>query len=330
VHAGTGLESLSVVTSRILVVEDDSAMRAYLTETLTGAGHVVVSVADGQSAKRFFRTASLVLLDLDLPRVEGLSLLAEIRCDPRTEDLPVVIVSGYRAIGSVVAGLDGGANDYLTKPVDSAELVARVRTHLRAARQAQGWRQSACEDPLTGVLNRRGLLRCLERETGRATRFRTPLSVVFLDVDGFKAINDRFGHRQGDAVLRAIGQMLRRTLRRYDAVGRWGGDEFVLVLPGSSRAATAVALARLEPALASAIAGALRGPSVASLSFGVATLGDDVARGAPSSGERLVDAADRAMYQRKAKRTNARMAASEAGSPSPDRARGLSAMGSPG
>lgn len=224
----------------VLIIEDSPATLRVYVNALTRYGYNVVtamSVEEGRAAITV-RIPDIVLLDVFLPRISGFELLTELRSEPLTHGLPVILISGLADKEHVVQGLDNGANDYVTKPVVIPVLVARMKALLRASalvqkleRQAEMLARLAAYDELTGLYNRRAFFHALEAEITRSQRYLHSLSVLMIDVDHFKSINDRLGHAAGDSVLRQLALRFRDCLRVMDAVGRYGGEEFCVVLP---------------------------------------------------------------------------------------------------
>jgi len=283
---------------RILIVEDDDDLREALESVLGDHGYDVVTARNGDEALRLVAAEppALVITDMYMPGVDGFRLIEMLRGQSSTSDLPIILLSALDEPELRVQALDQGADDFVHKPANLDELLARVRVHLRHAKRQQALVRRSLLDPLTGALNRRGILSVLRRERERALRSGQPLSVLMLDVDGFKMINDAFGHATGDAVLRHLARAVVETVRAVDHVGRLGGDEFVVAVPdGDERAAVALA-SRLEVL----DLGPLALPSGArriGISVGVATL---------QPGEKLEDLIDRAdadMYRTKRERS---------------------------
>jgi diguanylate cyclase (GGDEF)-like protein len=237
----------------ILLIEDDPDAREALTLLLEHHGYLVRSAANGTQAlaEAGRRAPDLVITDLSMPGLSGLDVLERFRELPALADVPVIVVSAHHDVRYRVAGFDLGADDFLAKPVELDDLLARVRRQLlRSSRQREVARQSMV-DELTGVLNRRGLTnlfaRELERAHGKANgRSResngnssgtgnggtnTTVAVMLIDLNGFKRINDIWGHAAGDTMLCAVTRALQDALRATDRVGRMGGDEFAIVLP---------------------------------------------------------------------------------------------------
>lgn len=275
----------------ILVVDDDDCTRDALAELLVAEGYPVVSAASTAEAITAIDQArpALILSDVCMPGPDGLELIARVRARVDTAHTPILLVSAIDDHDRRIAALDLGANDFIAKPVDPRELLARVRVQLRQIRHEGELERHAMTDPLTGVLNHRGLYALLRRERERALRTRQPLSVLLVDIDRFKSVNDHHGHQTGDTLLRHVAASLVRAVRTIDEVGRVGGDEFVVVLPGTDAAAAGTLCARLlalRPRLATD-----DGDLVVTLSIGAATLDGE------ESAETLLDRADRRMYR---------------------------------
>ena len=223
-----------VEPTRILVVEDNPVTSEVLQRRLTERGYQIELAGDGEAALEAVRAGSfdLVLLDIMLPEMDGLQVLAEVRRDHQASDLPVVVLTVKEASEDVVEALRLGANDYVTKTVDFTIILARIETQLSLRRITAKVRELAVRDPLTSLFNRRGFYELAEKEESRARRYKTPLHALVIDIDHFKAVNDIHGHEIGDRVLVQVAWRLRGELRASDIIGRWGGEEFVVLLPG--------------------------------------------------------------------------------------------------
>lgn len=274
----------------VLLVDDDRGAREHAARSLRDAGFEVREAADGAEALLEVDGAppALIIADLHMPRLDGRALLGALKARHETASIPFVLLSGETDPSLRVACLEGGAADVLAKPIDSQELAARARLQLRTARAMARLRTQSEIDELTEVLNRRGLMRAIERERAHAERSREALALLLVDVDRFKSINDAHGHLVGDAVLRDIAALLCASVRGCDTVGRLGGDEFVVLLPGAGADEAAEIARRIR-----ARAGALR---VAGTDRTIG-LSIGIARG---DGADLLHTADRAMYADKA------------------------------
>lgn len=231
------------VTGRILIVEDDGVARTLLARALRDLGHVVAEAADCAEALEW--TASwppdVVLLDRFLPDGDGMSLLSKLKSHVATRDVPVVVLTSTPEREFVVEALRAGAHDYLPKPFLAEEVLARTQAALRTKALVDELRVLAAHDPLTGLRNRRGVAEQLGTWRAHCRRHGVPLAVALLDVNDFKQVNDEHSHSTGDRVLRAVAEQLQACVRVEDVVGRWGGDEFLVLLPRGD-ASTAVAL----------------------------------------------------------------------------------------
>jgi diguanylate cyclase (GGDEF)-like protein len=231
--------------ARILLADDNADMRAYVARLL--APHwEVESVADGLQALEAARRdpPDLVLTDVMMPNLDGFGLLRALRSDERTRNTPVIMISARAGEESRVEGLEAGADDYLVKPFGARELLARVNTRLEISRLRREAVSNARHDVLTGLPNRELTLECADRLFAGAKRHGKRIAVLFVDMDRFKPINDTYGHETGDAVLKEIARRLRTCVRAEDVVGRFGGDEFLVVLSHVEGSADAAQAAR--------------------------------------------------------------------------------------
>jgi two-component system, cell cycle response regulator len=285
--------------ARILVVEDDRGISGMLSTVLTEQGYDVTVAADGKLAADLLATSSpdLVLLDLNLPNKNGVDVLKELRArgDASGAFVPVIILTGvYTSREDKVKSLDAGADDFLPKPFDMIELMARVRSLLRVQELYKRSQFLATHDPLTRCYNRRYLVEFMGREFERFKRHKSPISLLLLDLDHFKQINDEKGHLIGDDVLRHVGFRLQDFFRSVDCVARLGGDEFAAVLPDTSARDAGLAAERLLRFMNSAEARQGLPDDIAariSFSIGVASVPDH-----SDDPERLIQLADKAMY----------------------------------
>jgi two-component system cell cycle response regulator len=226
----------------ILVAEDSSVVRAVLRQHLEAQDYTVIEADDGNAALSACRTAvpDAVLLDIEMPGLDGYQVLAALKADPdpQLSDLPVVFLTGRTSTEDIVEGLRLGAHDYLKKPFEASELIARVSAAVRVKTLQDELRKRNVEldllsraDVLTGLANRRHIEERLIDLVSSAHRHHHSLTVLMLDIDHFKDVNDTFGHAGGDTVLREFSSRLQRVLREEDVVGRWGGEEFLVLLP---------------------------------------------------------------------------------------------------
>jgi diguanylate cyclase (GGDEF)-like protein len=222
----------------ILLVDDDPGAMQLLSSILCAEGNIRFAT-NGADALRIARTTrpDIILLDAEMPGMSGFKVLEALKAEPGLADVPVIFITSHSEAGFEVSALEMGAADYIGKPFKSSIVLARVKTHLSMKRMADGLRRDSLTDSLTGIANRRHFDQTLAREWLIAQRAGNPVSLLMIDVDHFKAFNDRYGHPKGDACLRQLARVLRGVARRpSDLVARCGGEEFVVLLPNTSRA----------------------------------------------------------------------------------------------
>jgi two-component system, cell cycle response regulator len=293
--------------AHILLVEDTKAQAAIIKDYLERSEYRVTTVEDGVSAFKAAKTAGIdiILLDRILPDIDGSDVCRWLKLDHSTRDIPVIMLTAKGEMNDKVSGLEAGADDYLPKPFDEAELNARIFVRLRAKTNQDELKKKnrqledmltrveslAIMDPLTGLYNRRRFETIFVNEFKRAARYQLPLSLLVIDIDHFKKVNDTYGHQEGDTVLRQIAQVIQSTIREVDTAARWGGEEFVVLSPNTSRENGLRAAERVRKAVANhAFTG--MGSERLTVSIGVAGIpAPDI-----DSQDKLIHAADLAMY----------------------------------
>ena len=284
---------------RVLAAEDNPVFQSMLKTMLTKWGYQAIMARSGTEAWRVLESEDaprLAVLDWMMPGMDGLEICRRIRSANREPYIYILLLTARTESQDLIEGMDAGADDYLTKPFNAHEL--RVRLHagrrildlqeeLLKAREAL--REQATHDGLTGLLNRTGVLEKLDDELARASRTGTPVSVLMADLDLFKSINDTRGHLVGDAVLREAARRLKTAVRRYDSVGRYGGEEFLIVLPGCNATEAAIQGERMRQAIGATPFLSGGQPVLVTASLGAACSSN----GAP---ETLVREADDALY----------------------------------
>lgn len=217
----------------ILVIEDHPDQRDLLAIVLQREGYHVVTAGNGVEAMEKLQQedVQIALSDIMMPKMDGFELIKSIRSDPALKGIYLILITARIQEGDRVRGLDLGADDYITKPFSFSELLARVRVGSRVVQYQQHLEYQTQIDPLTGLFNRRAFERKIGEEFERARRYNHAVSVLLLDIDNFKTINDTFGHHGGDTALIKISETLREKTRRSDFPARYGGEEFVLILP---------------------------------------------------------------------------------------------------
>ena len=289
---------------KILIIEDELIFRRMVKKYLLEAGYEIVEAEDGLSAWELFQKEpfQLVITDWMMPGLDGPELVHKIRTSGQKSYTYIIMLTAMDDKDNIVLGLESGADEYLTKPFNSRELIARVASGMRILRLEEELMQArvqmealAMHDGLTGLLNRRAIEEYAEAEFNMADRKKQAMSVILLDIDHFKNVNDRFGHKFGDVVLRQVAQTLKEDLRNYDRVGRWGGEEFLLILP-STELKDAVTVAERLRSKTAAVQTSLENGETFSIHI---SLGTACTTGQFQSLAKLIDAADQALYQAK-------------------------------
>jgi two-component system, cell cycle response regulator len=289
-----------------LVLDDNGGTRRQIVSDLQQSGlfNHIFEAADGLDGlhKVALTLPDIILCDVEMPRLDGLKFLAAIRSKPETEHIPVLMLTSSLDRGVKLKGLTDGARDFILIPYDPQELAARARLHLNAKRREEELRKQNQElellsnkDTLTGTFNRRYLNHILNVELMRAARTDGLISVLMIDIDHFKQINDTFGHQSGDHVLKRMTAEIADSLRDYDLLFRYGGEEFVVLLPDTSlREARNVAQRLCQKVHSIRFSDALANLRL-TVSIGVAEFpGMDI-----GTAEELLEHADQALYQAK-------------------------------
>jgi diguanylate cyclase (GGDEF)-like protein len=230
------MKTLGTKTFTVLVIEDHPDQRELLELVLQREGYRVITAANGEEAleKLEKEEVHLALSDIMMPKMDGLELLRKVRGNPALKHTYLILITARIQEGDRVRGLDLGADDYINKPFSFSELLARVRVGARVVQYQQHLEHQTLTDSLTGLFNRRGFEKKIEEEFERVKRYNHAISLFILDIDNFKAINDTYGHHEGDNVLKVIAEHLKDKTRRSDYPARYGGEEFVLILPETS------------------------------------------------------------------------------------------------
>ena len=308
---------------RVLIAEDDRASRSLLERVLLKWGYDVAVTCDGEEAWRTLQqedAPSLVVLDWMMPGLDGPEVCRRVRKLDAPNPPYLILLTGRDGKSDIVAGLEAGANDYLGKPFDKDELHARLEVGRRftelngklLATQAI-LAEQARTDALTGVMNRRAILERLSEEMARTQRDATRLGVGMIDIDHFKRINDAYGHAAGDCVLREVVARASSATRPYDAFGRFGGEEFLAIVPACPEAEVASVLERIRSAVADSPV-AVEGHKVRV----TVSIGGAMSRG--TSVDALIRSADDALYQAKVAGRDRVVVAGRSSSPAVDAA----------
>jgi two-component system cell cycle response regulator len=293
---------------KVFVADDDPVSRRLLQVTLTNFGYDTVMAADGAEALRILEqkdSPRLAILDWIMPHMDGVEVCRAIRKRSAEAYLYVILLTVKGEQKEIVEGLDAGADDYVTKPFDLMELKARLRAGRRILELQEQLiasrdrlRFEATHDAQTGLLNHATILETIRVEVLRAQRERTPLGVIMVDLDHFKEVNDRHGHMAGDTVLQEVAKRMQSSMRPYDSVGRFGGEEFVIVAPGCNLERAAALAERLRQSIAGDPVQDAGGPIAITASLGVSSVLE------ASGADQILRATDEALYRAKVQGRN--------------------------
>ncbi len=290
----------------IIVIDDSDAARGRIVAALKshGVAAQVLSASSGAEGLSLMAAhpVDLVLCDIEMPGIDGFHFLRLKNSRAEFADIPVIFLTIREELKAKVLGLSQGAHDYLTKPFYDEELVARVHVHLRLKalqdelrRKNKRLEEMSRADALTGLSNRRHFRETLAAELARSKRFDLPLSLILLDVDHFKQINDRYGHQAGDEALLSVASVLQRMLRRCDHAARYGGEEFAMILPQTGLEGAQAVAERCRRAVGAAGINTPSGVVRLTVSLGIA----DYPHESADSVDELIRRADEALYRAK-------------------------------
>ena len=290
----------------IMIIDDSATQREAIVQTLRDFT-LCYECREAQDGLDGFKSlveapVDLIISDLDMPQLDGFRFIEMLKSREDLQNIPIIILTCSEDSDSKIKALELGANDFITKPFNPGELVARVKVQLHIKKLQDELKRSnklleelSYTDFQTGLYNKRYLMQTLSGELNRTSRDKSCFSLIFLDIDFFKAVNDNYGHQNGDAVLTAIAQTIQSGLRNYATVARYGGEEFAIVLPGIPLAGALVVAERLRVAIQSTTFEAPMGDLAITGSFGIATYPSDHVDTIDS----LLMEADNALYRAK-------------------------------
>ncbi|CAN5690378.1 diguanylate cyclase [soil metagenome] len=240
---------------QVLLVDDSVDVHRLVKARLRSEPVDLISATSGAEALALAASAApaLILLDLDMPVLDGFEVLRRLKGDGATHNIPVIIISGMNNSADKVTAFDLGAVDYLIKPVDFPELKARMRSALRTQQLMVMLAERAEIDGLTGLSNRQQFNKRWEQEFSAHQRYGAPLSLLMLDIDHFKKVNDTYGHPAGDEVLQGFAKIIRKCIRTTDVACRFGGEEFAVIMPHTPANDGGVVAERIRSALLEAV-----------------------------------------------------------------------------
>jgi two-component system, cell cycle response regulator len=285
---------------RLLLAEDEPTQRLMLERQLRNAGYLVETASDGAEAlqKILDGDFQILITDWDMPGMDGRTLCKRVREAKLKSYVYTLLLTSHSEIEDVVAGLQAGADDYVRKPPNPAELLARLATGRRVVELERRVQQMLIRDSMLNIFNRRYLNEQIVREVERARRYDRPLSAVMADLDRFKRINDERGHQAGDEVLVRFAELAKSAIRQCDWMARFGGEEFVVVLPETTLAGAVATAEKIRSLCCSEPMNTSNGPLLVTASFGVAEL-TSPGLSAESAAAALLRGADTALYASK-------------------------------
>lgn len=281
-------------TPASVLAVDDAPVNLQLIQTvLKNAGYRVLTAESGADALEIAQREPIdcILLDVMMHEMDGFEICRRLKADARTASVPVIFLTALSDTENVTRGFDVGGVDYVPKPFRRPELIARVRTHVEIRRMTESLRKQSVTDGLTGLHNHSHIVELLHQECERVDRYSGRLSILLLDIDHFKRVNDEHGHAFGDQVLRAFASEMCSAARDVDHAGRYGGEEFLLVLPSTAADGAAKIAERIRAAMERR--STELGAGWPTVSCGIAQY-----RGNEPFAE-LVNRADQALYQAK-------------------------------
>jgi len=278
----------------VLVIEDHPDQRDLLAIVLQREGYRVITAANGVEAleKLESEPVQIALSDIMMPKMDGFELIKRIRANASLKSIYLILITARIQEGDRVRGLDLGADDYITKPFSFSELLARVRVGSRVVQYQQYLEYQTQVDSLTGLFNRRAFEKKIQDEFDRSLRYHNPFSLLILDVDNFKTINDTYGHHSGDAVLVKISETLRDKTRKSDFPSRYGGEEFVMILPETDLDSAVQVAGKVHEAIRTHTFGTNTHPFKLTVSIGVSSTSSQFY----SDWRQMLKDADQALY----------------------------------
>lgn len=295
----------------VLIIDDSAAVREQIIKTLESYNlfNRYFEAEDGLEGFKMLLASpvDVILCDLEMPRIDGFKFLSMLKARADLQNIPVIILTGLNDRERKIKGLQLGANDYITKPFDDEEMAGRVRVHLKLKKLQDELKRSnelllelSNTDHLTGLFNRRYLMEALDKEIHRSIRKGGDMSLIMLDIDHFKRVNDEFGHLQGDTALQMVALHLQKELRSYDCAARYGGEEFVAILPDSSLTEALSVAERIRIAIQNTSFSSTPATLRLTASLGVASFSHKQ----PPTVDGFIKLADDALYRAKANGRN--------------------------
>lgn len=311
IRQGLDISKGVCMSTSIMIIDDSAKQRELIVQTLKKL-NIFDQCREAQDGLEGFKSllnapVDLIISDLEMPQMDGFKFISMIKTRPELQDIPIIILTSSEDSDSKIKGLELGANDYVTKPFNPGELLARVKVQLQIKnlqdelkRSNELHKELSYTDFQTSLYNKRYLMKTLDGEINRTGRSKQCFSLIFLDIDFFKQVNDNYGHHNGDIVLIAIAKTIQSGVRNYATVARYGGEEFAIVLPGIPLTGALVVAERIREAIQATSFAAPMGDLKITASFGIATYPSEQVNDIDS----LLRQSDDAMYRAKQKGRN--------------------------
>lgn len=290
--------------AKIFLIDDSKLVREFGISILSKEHHEASCAPNGHEAleKIYEEKPDLILLDVVMPGMDGYEVCKRLKAGEETHDIPVIMLTSKGETADKIKGLNLGAVDYVTKPFDEGELVARVNTQLRVKELHEALQEKnrqlqelANKDGLTNLYNHRYLQEQLLKEMERSKRYNLTLSFILIDIDHFKHVNDAYGHQTGDVILKTLGELLFKIVRDSDIAARYGGEEFALILPHTNFTTARETAERLRKTVESYDFEADQNHLQITISLGIASFPNETIE----TSKDLVESADKALYTAK-------------------------------
>lgn len=259
----------SINSTLVMIVDDNTENLKYLASIVKKSGYEYVMAIGGEQAFEFMKMEKpdIILLDVMMPKIDGYAICRQLKNNENTKDIPVIFVTAKTGIDEIVKGFDAGGVDYVTKPFNSVILESRIRTHIELKRSKDNLKNYiarleeanarlekekersdylANNDYLTGIFNRRYMVKKMKEEYDKFLRTKEPFSIGIFDIDNFKKINDSYGHECGDFILMSLTRSIKESIRVSDSFARWGGEEFIIMLPQTNCQSAVVLFERIR------------------------------------------------------------------------------------
>jgi len=293
---------MNILRPKILIADDEPSIRDAIKAVLLSEHYEIVIAKNGREAVEMFKKESpdLVILDVVMPYLNGFQVLKEIKKFFVERYIPVIFLTASVTIDHKLEALGGGAVDYLTKPVAPQEILARIRNFLDIKAQHDKFKEAAVYDWMTGAMNKGHFIERAREELEKAIRNKIPISFIFMDIDAFKKINDAVGHMGGDAVIAEFGRRLKKAVRKIDLLGRFGGDEFMIMLPHKGKKESGIVADRISKIISSRPMVFEKTKVKVTTSQGIVAVDSDK----NLTIDQLMRTADEALYEAKAKGGN--------------------------